>query len=121
MNAKEGLQNSARRELRFLLEAAVKLSSRDDRPSANCFEVCLAGLSDRNKRFEDYVSELRYFPEFSGLAEANGAILSLYNDLSLYVHATPPQFAEALRRSGRDEDAGMESVATLNRFNALAF
>lgn len=29
MNAKEGLQNAARRELRFLLEAAMKLSSRD--------------------------------------------------------------------------------------------
>src|SRR6266478_2506205 len=28
MSAKEGLQNAARRELRFLLEAAVKLSSR---------------------------------------------------------------------------------------------
>jgi hypothetical protein len=33
-NAKEGLQNAARRELRFLLEATVKLSARDIHPEA---------------------------------------------------------------------------------------
>jgi hypothetical protein len=121
MNAKEGLQNSARRELRFLLEAAVKLSSRDFHADAETFEERLAGLADRKQRFEDYVSELRYFDEFEKPQEANAAILSLYGDLSLYVHAAVPQFQGAMIRSDRGEDPGMESVAALNRFNSLAF
>lgn len=120
-NAKEGLQNSARRELRFLLEAAVKLSSRDFHPEAKTFDDRLAGLNDRDKRFEDYVASLVYFDEFEKPDEANGAILSLYSELSRYVHATMPQFQDAMARAKRNEDAGMESVATLNRFNKLAF
>jgi hypothetical protein len=121
MDAKEGLQNAARRELRFLLEAAVKLSSRDFHPEAKNFEERLAGLNDRGQRFEDYVATLVYFKEFEKPAEANGAILSLYRELSRYVHASAPQFEDAMARARRDEDAGMESVATLNRFNRLAF
>ncbi len=121
MNAKEGLQNAARRELRFVLEACVKLSSRDFHPKANSFEERLAGLNDRDQRFEDYVASLVYFDEFKTPRDANGLILSLYNELSRYVHATAPQFEDAMARARRDEDAGMESVATLNRFNKLAF
>jgi hypothetical protein len=121
INAKEGLQNAARREFRFLLEAAVKLSSRDFHADAKTFERRLAGLADRSKRFEDYVSELRYFDEFEKPEEANAAILSLYGDLSLYVHAAVPQFQSAMIRADKGEGAGMESVSTLNRFNSLAF
>jgi hypothetical protein len=121
MNAKEGLQNAARRELRFLLEAAVKLSSRDFHADAKTFKERLAGLADRSKRFEDYVSELRYFDEFEKPEEANAAILSLYGDLSLYVHAAVPQFQNATIRSDKGAGAGIESVGTLDRFNNLAF
>jgi hypothetical protein len=121
MNAKEGLQNAARRELRFLLEAAVKFSSRDFHAEAKTFDERLVGLGDRGKRFEDYVNELHYFPEFENLGEANAAILSLYGDLSLYVHAAVPQFQSAMSRERKGESAGMESVSTLNRFNSLAF
>jgi hypothetical protein len=121
MNAKEGLQNAARRELRFLLEAAIKLSSRDFHPEAASFEERLVGLNDRDKRFDEYVADLRYFDEFEYPQEANAAILSLYRELSRYVHATVPQFEAAMARWQRNEDAGMESVASLNRFNSLAF
>lgn len=121
MNAKEGLQNAARRELRFLLEASVKLSSRDFHPEARSLEERLRGLDDRDRRFEDYIAALVYFDEFEAHPEANSTILSLYSELSRYVHATVPQFQEAENRSRRGEDAGMESVATLNRFNKLAF
>lgn len=121
MNAREGLQNAARRELRFLLEASVKLSGRDFHPAAKNFEERLAGLDDRSQRFEDYVSALAYFDEFETPAEANSAILSLYSKLSHYVHATTPQLKEATNRWKRGEDAGRESVATLNSFNQLAF
>lgn len=121
LNAREGLQNAARRELRFLLEAAVKLSSRDFHPEAGSFEDRLAGLNDREKRFEDYVSELVYFDGFEKPEDANAAILSLYSELSRYVHATVPQLQDALVRERREEPAGRESVATLNRFNKLAF
>ncbi|WP_454850470.1 hypothetical protein [Rhizobium binxianense] len=121
MNAKEGLQNAARRELRFLLEASVKLSSRDFHPEAKSFEERLAGLNDRDQLFEDYVATLTYFEEFEKSSEANSTILSLYSELSRYVHATVPQFQEATSRAQRGEDAGMEAIATLNRFNKLAF
>jgi hypothetical protein len=99
----------------------VKLSARDIHPEAQTFETRLEGLSDREKRFEDFVGELHYFPEFEKPKEANAAILSLYAELSTYVHAAVPQFESALNRYARGEDAGMESVATLNRFNKLAF
>lgn len=119
--AKEGMQNAARRELRFLLEAAVKLSSRDSHNDATKFEDRLARLGDRGKRFEDYVAELQYFDEFKNPAEANAETLSLYSELSHYVHASVPQFEIAMARSRQGESPGMETVATLNRFNKLAF
>jgi hypothetical protein len=53
--------------------------------------------------------------------EANAAILSLYGDLSVYVHAAVPQFQSAMTRERKGESAGMESVSTLNRFDSLAF
>jgi len=121
MNARQGLQNAARRELRFLLEAAVKLSSRDFHPEAKTFEERLEGLNDRDKRFDQYVAELKYWNEFEKPEEANAAILSLYSELSKFVHATEQQFSATLIRNERGEDAGMESVATLKRFNQLAF
>lgn len=119
--AKKGLQNSARRELRFLLEATVKLSVRDFREDATGLEERLAGLGDRQQRFEDYVAELTYFDEFEKPEEINAEILSLYAELSGYVHASLPQFAASMKRTAHGEPAGMESVATFNRFNKLAF
>jgi hypothetical protein len=110
MNARQGLQNAARRELRFLLEVAVKLSSQDFHPKAKTFEGRLEGLNDRDKRFDHYVEELKYWNEFEKPEEANGAILSLYSELSKFVHATEPQFTATLIRNKRGEDAGMESV-----------
>jgi hypothetical protein len=121
MNAKEGLQNAARRELRFLLETVVKLSERDTDRDAKSFEKRMAGLSDREKRFEDYVAGLPYFDGFEKPEEANAAMLSLYSELSGYVHATAPQFEDVMIRNRRGEDSGMESVSTFNRFNKLAF
>lgn len=119
--AKEGMQNAARRELRFLLEAAVKLSSRDTHEDATTFEDRLAGLGDKGKRFEDYVGELQYFEEFEKPEEANAEALSLYKELSRYVHASAPQFESTMARARRGESPGMETVATLNKFNKLAF
>jgi hypothetical protein len=121
LNAKEGLQNAARRELRFLLEASVKLSSRDFHPAANSFDERLSGLDGRDQRFGDYVASLAYFEGFEKPDEANASILSLYSELSRYVHATVPQFERAMARTRRDEGAGFETVATLNQFNKLAF
>ncbi|HET7408863.1 MAG TPA: hypothetical protein VFJ13_01555, partial [Paracoccaceae bacterium] len=121
LSAKEGLQNRARRELRFLLEAAVKLSARDSNTAAGTIGARLSGLNDRDKRFEDYVAELGYFNQFEKPEEANAAMLSLYSQLSGYVRPTEPQFLEAVTRDAKGETFGMESIATLNRFNKLAF
>jgi hypothetical protein len=120
-NAREGLQNFARRELRFLLETTVKLSTRDVHAGAQSFEQRLSGLNDRKKRFEDYVGELQYFGDFEKPEEVNSAILSLYAELSNYTHPAVPQFEGMMSRIARGEDFGRESVATLNRFNKLAY
>jgi hypothetical protein len=119
--AREGLQNAARRELRFLLESSIKLSSRDADAGSKGLNERLAGLDDRSQRLEDYVALLVYFDEFERPEEMNADILSVYSELSHYVHATVPQFRQSMNRSQRGEPAGMESVATLNRFNNLAF
>lgn len=121
MNAREDLQNSARRELRYLLEASVKLSCRDSQVGAQTLDDRLSGLDDRTKRFEDYVSGLGYFEEFEKPEEANAAILSLYSELSRDVHVTVPQLQGVITRDNRGETPGREGVATLNRFNKLAF
>jgi hypothetical protein len=81
----------------------------------------LAGLKDRSKHFEDYVAELSYFPDFEKPDEADAEMLSLYSELSGFVHPAVPQFEHALSRSRHDEGPGFESVAALNRFNKLAF
>lgn len=119
--AHEGLQSAARRELRFFLEATVKMSSRDYCKEASNFESRLTGLGDTEKRFKDYVDSLTYFDGFEAPDEANADALSLYSQLSSFVHASVPQFETAMNRSRRGETAGMESVATLNRFNTLFF
>lgn len=121
MLAHEGLQNAARRELRYILEATIKLSSRDFCNESNDFESRLAGLAESGKRFEDYVGTLHYFDEFKNPQEMNGEILSLYSELSTFVHASVPNFETAMNRSRKGEPAGQESVSTLNRFNKLYF
>jgi hypothetical protein len=103
-----------------MLEAAVKLSARDEQAEAT-FDERLAGLTDRTTRFKDYVAALSYFPEFEKPEEADAEILSLYSELSSFVHAAVPQFEQAMARSKLDEGPGLEAVATLNRFNELAF
>jgi hypothetical protein len=119
--AKEGLQNSARRELRFLLEASTKLSSRDFHPDAKTFDERMNGLADRSQKFSDYIVHLDYFDGFENPEDANQATLSLYSDLSRFVHPTATQFRTAMGKSKRNESPGMESVATLNAFNRLTF
>jgi hypothetical protein len=119
--AKEGMQNSARRELRFLLEASTKLSSRDFHTEAKTFEERMNGLADRSQKFSDYLEHLEYFDGFENPQDANQATLSLYSDLSRFVHPTATQFQTAMGKSKRNESLGMESVATLNAFNRLAF
>jgi len=121
MCAKQGMQNVARRELRFLLEAFVKLSSIDSSRASISFEERIASLGDRSRRFEDYVANLPYFEQFAKTEDIKAEILSLYSALSVYVHATDAQFKENLRREKRGDSLGMEGIKTLNAFNRLAF
>jgi hypothetical protein len=119
-SAREGLQNAARRELRFVLEATIKLSAQDSRVEIETLEDRLDGLTS-GRRFKDYVADLTYFDGFETPADANADALSLYSELSAFVHAAVPQFKASMNRSARGEPAGMETVATLNSFNKLAF
>lgn len=118
-NAREGMQNPARRELRFILEMAIKLSVHDKNHDMS-LENRLAALHDSKERFEDYVAQLTYFSEFEKPEEANAAALHLYRALSVFVHPTAPQFEDVMRREARGEPPGMESIGTLDRFGDLA-
>src|ERR1051326_5033436 len=119
-NAREGMQNPARRELRYMLEMSVKLSVRDNEHHTS-LDDRIAALQASEERFEDYVAQLAYFPEFEKPEVANAAVSSLYKALSVFVHPTAPQLEEMLRREARGEPLGMESIGTLDRFNDLAF
>lgn len=119
--AREGMQNSARRELRFLLEAAVKYSACDFSNEARTLEERRELLRDKKARFRDWVSRLYYFEDFAEIAEANSQTLALYSELSSFVHASWPLTEQDERLRSQGESLGMESLATLNRFNELAF
>jgi hypothetical protein len=118
-NAREGMQNPARRELRFMLEMAIKLSVRDNHHEMS-LDDRLSALNDSAERFEDYVAQLAHFPEFENPEDANADALCLYKALSRFVHPTAPQFEDVMRREARGEPPGMESIGTLDRFNDLA-
>lgn len=110
----QGIRNVCRRELRYVLEHSVKLLSLDQNQINVPLSEKAALLNDRGKRFEDYVSDLKLFDEFSAKENFKNEILSLYSYLSTITHPSHDSLQEVERLSKKGVYTSMESVSALN-------
>lgn len=122
--ATQGVFNVGRREMRYLVEAAVKHVFVDQQVSG------AAKLSERLTLLNDTTRVPR-----SSVAPVDelivrmvedpgtlrGAVHSAFGALSGYTHLSKRQLDERLARAARGEFAGFESAATLEAFNKLLF
>jgi hypothetical protein len=120
--AREGIFNVGRRELRYLLEAAVKNVFVDQAVDGDAtLEHRIAFLNDRRnvpRSSVDPVDHLtiRMLPDPATLKTA---VRSAFGNLSGYTHLSKTQLEERLRRYARGEFSGFESPATLEAFSRL--
>jgi hypothetical protein len=121
--ASEGMYAPAKRELRYLLESAVKHAFVDlNRGRADVTER-IAYLETAVPRSSlDFIKEQAYF----GLSEKNesefkGALLSAYKRLSAYVHRSPSQLRQELSQMGTGPPEPKLVAAQLERFNRECF
>lgn len=117
----QGIFNSARRELRYLLEALVKFVYVDQQlPGEASLRERLAFLADHVPRSSvepiDWMT-LRLVPE---PGEFRAAVKQAFSTLSSYVHPSPPQVQERLRRAARGEFSGFEGPKVVEAFTNLA-
>jgi hypothetical protein len=121
--ASEGMYAPARREMRYLLESAVKHAyvdlNRGNDP-----------LADRIAYLEDQVprSSLEFIKkqDFFGLrtpdqADLKASISCAYSNLSAYVHRSPTQLRQELARMRKGPPEPKLVTAELERFNRECF
>lgn len=120
--AEQGIFNAPRRELRFMLEAAVKYVYVDQRAPAK------ATLRGRGR----VLGDTRQVPRstidpIDGLdlsmltdpAAFRGAARDAFGTLSGYVHPSRPALTQRLARVGRGEYSGFETGRTLESLNLV--
>ena len=120
--ARDGVFNVGRRELRYLLEAAVKHVYVDQQlPGEASLQERLGFLNDTTKvprssvdPVDDLTLRLVGPPD-----ELKSAVHSAFGNLSGYTHLSKRQLDERLQRAERGEFSGFESAATLDAFNRL--
>src|SRR3569833_169299 len=121
--ASEGCHSPARRELRDLLESMAKHAYVDLLcPRTPVAERIVYLERNVTRSSVDFIIELPLF----GLGaedevEFRASILSHYADLSSYVHRSPRQLREELRRLRTGAPAPKLMAADLERFNRLCF
>jgi hypothetical protein len=124
MLAKEGVFNSPRRELRYMLEAAVKYVYVDQQvPGEASTDDRLALLRDTKQVPRSSINPIddttiRMLNEPDAFRHA---VRSAFGVLSGYVHLSERQLKERLVRTERGEFSGFESAKTLEAFNRLVF
>jgi len=119
----QGIFNVARRELRYMLEAAVKYIYVDRKLGASAsLEDRVRFLGDTQKvprssvtRIDDLRILMVRDPD-----DFRAAVHSCFGRLSGYVHPSQPALGERLARAGRGEFSGFESARTLESFNSVA-
>lgn len=120
--ARQGVLNVGRRELRYLLEAAVKHVFVDQAVSGDTpLEDRLAFLNDRKKVPRSSVAPVDHLAirMIADPACLKAAVRSAFGNLSGYTHISKGQLDERLRRAERGEYTGFEGAATLDAFNRL--
>lgn len=119
--AMEGLQNVAKRELRFLVEASIKICFVQQQSYAstikNKLETFDKELSSQRISIKQNLS-LSTLPE--ELHEAfNEEVGRIYGLTSNYVHLTPPQIQERILAVEAGRTAGNESAEDIDEMNFL--
>lgn len=121
--ASEGMYAPAKRELRYLLESAVKHAFVD-------LNQGRSKVADRISYLETSVpkSSLEFIKaqRFFGLSakdesEFKGEVLSTYKRLSAYVHRSPHQLRQELQHIGTGPPESKLVAAELERFNRECF
>lgn len=121
--ASEGMYAPAKRELRYFLESAAKHAFVD-------LEEGTKVLADRISFLEsnvppssvDFIKGRRFFglsPEDE--ADFKASVVSQYKRLSAYVHRSPTQLRQELRRMGKGAPEPKLIAAELERFNRECF
>jgi hypothetical protein len=118
----QGIFNSARRELRYLLEALVKFVYVDQQlpghaPLAERVEFL--GDNQRVPRSSVDVIELTTLRMVADPADFRNAVKSAFGALSGYVHPSRNQVQERLRRAARGEFTGFEGPELVESFTQL--
>lgn len=118
----EGLFGPARRELRFLLESAVKFQVLDQLHDTLEPGEKLKKLDELPGKFKEVVD--LYMPPW-GTSQTSknfkNELTSLYGNLSILIHTSKVQVEKDFKDFERGQYFGFEDVATLNQFNSLAF
>jgi hypothetical protein len=120
--AQQGVFNVGRRELRYLIEAAVKHVYVDQQlPDDTPLEDRLTYLGNTANVPRSSVSAIekitiRMLQDPPNLA---GAVASGFASLSGYTHISTKQLEERVRRASRGEFSGFEGAKTLEAFNRV--
>ena len=117
----QGIFNSARRELRYLLESLVKLVYVDQQlPGEAPLQDRVAFLADQVPRSSiDPIDQLtlRLLPDPDAF---RSAVKQAFGALSGYGHPSRLQIEERLRRAARGEFSGFEGPKVVEAFTRLA-
>lgn len=122
MLARQGVFNVGRRELRYLLEAAVKHVFVDQAVAEESpLEERLAFLNSPRRVPRSSVDPVDHLTirMLADPASLKATVHSAFGNLSGYTHLSKRQLDERLRRAERGEYGGFESAATLEAFNRL--
>lgn len=122
--AREGVFNVGRREMRYMVEAAVKYVFVDQQvPGPASVAERIGVLGDTSKVTRSSVDQidqirLRMLPDEKKFRDA---VHSAFGNLSRYTHLSRTQLDERLRRADQGEYSGFENAATLGAFSRLLF
>ena len=118
----QGIFNSARRELRYVLEALVKFVYIDQQlPGDTPLKERLALLGDHKKVPRSSVEPVDWLALrlVSEPGEFRSAVKQAFASLSGYVHPSRPQVEERLRRAARGEFSGFDGPKVVEAFTGL--
>jgi hypothetical protein len=120
--AEQGVFNVCRRELRYMLEAAVKYVYVDQQvPGDTPLSDRLNVVADQSRVPRSSVDPIEgvTLRMLMGPPRFVASVHSAFGLLSGYTHVSQPQLEERLRRVERGEFSGFESAATLSAFNRV--